>query len=51
MRLNGHFVLIIPDDLRGRALSETILFLDSYSERLDFQVTNPPSKLRGLCPW
>ena len=37
MRLNGHFVLIIPDDLRGRALSETILFLDSYSERPDFQ--------------
>ena len=37
MRLNGHVVLIIPDDLKGRALSETILFLDSYSERPDFQ--------------
>ena len=37
MRLDGHVVLIIPDDLRGRALSETILFLDSYSERPDFQ--------------
>ena len=37
MRLDGHVVLIIPDDLRGRALSDTILFLDSYSERPDFQ--------------
>ena len=37
MRLDGHAVLIIPDDLRGRALSETILFLDTYSERPDFQ--------------
>lgn len=37
MRLDGHVVLIIPDDLRGRALSETILFLDSYEGRPDFQ--------------
>lgn len=37
MRLDGHAVLIIPDDLKGRTLSETILFLDSYSERPDFQ--------------
>ena len=37
MRLDGHVVLIIPDNLKGRALSETILFLDSYSERPDFQ--------------
>lgn len=37
MRLNGHVILIIPDDLKGRALSDTILFLDSYSERPDFQ--------------